>query len=72
MKKIVLAASALACVFGAASTSSARADDAKPDAKGAAAEAKLLTWSSDYDAAKALAAKEKKGLLVYLTPDWFS
>jgi hypothetical protein len=69
MKKIVLAASALACVFGAAS---ARADDAKPDAKGAAAEAKLLTWSSDYDAAKALAAKEKKGLLVYLTPDWFS
>lgn len=50
--------------------------DAKPDAK---PEAKPLTpkaeggiaWLHDYDAAKAKAAEEKKGLFVYLTPSWF-
>jgi hypothetical protein len=71
MRRTRTLVAALALASLAAYAGPVRADDGKPDAK-PAADAKILTWSSDYDAAKALAAKEKKGLLVYLTPDWFS
>ncbi len=59
--------------FGA----SALADDtpkppAKPDATAKPAAGAKLAWLSDYDAAKKKAAEEKKGLLVYLTPAWFT
>ncbi|MHC4923581.1 MAG: hypothetical protein ACYTG4_05820 [Planctomycetota bacterium] len=31
-----------------------------------------IAWTKDYEAAKAQAEKEGKGLLIYLTPDWFN
>ncbi len=42
-----------------------------PAAEGAKP-ADLIPWIRDYAAAKERAAKEKKGLLVYLTPAWFT
>jgi hypothetical protein len=30
-----------------------------------------IDWQTDFDAARALAAKSGKGVLVYLTPEWF-
>jgi hypothetical protein len=38
---------------------------------GAATAVEGIRWTKDWEAAKAQAAKENKGLLVYLTPDWF-
>ena len=34
--------------------------------------APLIPFLTDYEAAKQRAAEEKKGLFVYLTPDWFT
>lgn len=31
-----------------------------------------LVWLSDYDEARQKAAEAKKGLFVYLTPNWFT
>jgi hypothetical protein len=67
--KSVVTALALAALAWAAAP--ALAEDPAPAAPPADA-AKLLTWVKDYDAAKAQAKKEGKGLFVYLTPDWFS
>ncbi len=41
-------------------------DDAAAKADGG------IAWTKDYEAARAQAEKEGKGLLVYLTPDWFN
>ena len=50
-------------------------DDPKPPAapeKSAPADiVKGIAWQSDFDTARALAKKEGKGVLVYLTPSWF-
>ena len=67
MKPLAPALVALA-LLGSAGTVQAGEE---PETKPAAAESGIA-WQKDYDAAKAQAAKEKKGLLVYLTPDWFA
>jgi hypothetical protein len=61
----------------------ATADETKPDgakpapapapaADPAPAKAGEIAWTKDYDAGKAKAKTDKKGLFVYLTPDWFN
>jgi hypothetical protein len=77
-RKSGLAATAASAVLLLASVALAQDGDKpngeKPqgEAPVAAAESKILVWEKDYDVAKAKAAKEKKGLFVYLTPDWFT
>lgn len=68
--RVLAFAAVVACFFGPA----AFADDPpKPEAP-AAAEATPtgIEWLHDYDAAKEQAKAEKKGVLVYLTPSWFT
>jgi len=57
-------------------TAAARAQDAPKEPPAAApagepAAAPGVAWTRDYAAAKDRAAKERRALLVYLTPDWF-
>lgn len=54
---------ATAIVLGVLAASAAAQEAPKPD---------LVPWVKDYAAAKERAAREKKGLLVYLTPAWFT
>ena len=66
MNRIRTAVAALA-LLGAASASWAQE---APAAEAPAGEG--IEWVRDWAAARDQAAKEKKGLFVYLTPDWFT
>lgn len=68
---------ATAIVLGVLASAAGAQEAPKPEApKAPAAPAAqkpdLVPWLKDYAAAKERAAKEKKGLLVYLTPAWFT
>lgn len=54
---------ATAIVLGVLAEAATAQEAPKPD---------LVPWVKDYAAAKERAAREKKGLLVYLTPAWFT
>ncbi len=66
------AALALALLAGAAAAQDAPAAPPAPAAPEAAPDSSPIPWEKDYAAAKEKAAKEGKGVLVYLTPDWFT
>ena len=44
------------------------AEDTPPEGEEESTE---FAWLADYEEAKAKAKEEKKGLFIYLTPDWF-
>ncbi len=53
-------------------TGLARAEDDAPDEGAAKTDDKpAIQWADDLEVAKTQAAKDEKGLFVYLTPDWF-
>jgi len=75
VNRYAAAALALALVAGtAAAQDTPPPPPAAPEGVSAAApaaDASPIPWERDFAAAKEKAAKEKKGLLVYMTPDWF-